>query len=294
VIPRSSKIIDGRPHANAMLLALTERIVKLKATHSIIPKLAVVLVGQDPASLLYVRSKVSRAQSIGMLSAVINFDIGVSENELLQKLDELNRDTSVHGIIVQMPLPPHINTQSVLACIDPQKDVDGFHPLNVGRLYTGDDSSFIPCTPLGCLYLLKQYLRSLSGMHAVVIGRSQIVGRPVAGLLVRENCTVTVCHSYTKNLASITSLADIVISSMGRPRFLTAKYFKDSAVVLDVGITRINSSDNELFVGDVDFDDVIDKVSLITQVPGGIGPMTVAYLLSNTIHAAEISVSSRL
>lgn len=186
-----------------------------------------------------------------------------------------------------MPLPSHINPMKILSLINPAKDVDGFHPMNVGKLYTEDSEGFAPCTPLGCMHLLKKTLGGLDGLHTAVIGRSQIAGRPLAGLLVHANCTVTICHSYTKNLADITKQADIVISATGKPGFLTAEYFKESAAVLDIGMNIVKKDNKVRFIGDVDFDNVIDKVDFITPVPGGVGPMTVAYLLSNTIDAAE-------
>lgn len=282
----SNNIIDGKLHANKLLQKLAKEVSQFKSTHNIIPKLVVVLMGQDPASILYVRNKILQAQSIGMLSIVINIASNALEQELLTKLHELNTDPSVHGIIVQLPLPSHINKSLILTSIDPAKDVDGFHPLNVGRLYTGDYTGFVPCTPLGCIHLLKEYIDDLSGMHAVILGRSHIVGRPVAELLVRENCTVTICHSHTSNLQALTKQSDIVISAMGKPCFLTAEYFKPSAVVLDVGVNMIQNGTKVQFVGDVDFVHVVSKVAFITPVPGGIGPMTVAYLLSNTLRSA--------
>lgn len=283
------KIIKGKYHAEVMLGRLAEEVAMLKADHDITPKLVVVMVGDDPASGVYVKNKVRNAIAIGMLSGVLHFPSSVSQDELIATLSELNQDHETHGIIVQMPLPEHINPLEVLSFIKPEKDVDGFHPVNVGKLHIGDESGFVPCTPLGCLHLLKEY-GNITGKHAVVIGRSQIVGRPMAALLLRENCTVTICHSKTQDLANITRQADILVSAMGRPRSLGASHFKEGAIVLDIGITRIEYSGKAFLVGDVDFEGVIDKVALITPVPGGVGPMTVAYLLSNTLKATRRSL----
>jgi methylenetetrahydrofolate dehydrogenase (NADP+)/methenyltetrahydrofolate cyclohydrolase len=282
-----NKIIDGKYHAEVMLGKLAEEVAILKAAHGITPKLVVVLVGDDPASTVYVRNKVRNAVAIGMLSEVLHFPPSIDQGDLQSAIDSLNQDSSVHGIIAQMPLPDHLSPLNTIAHIDRHKDVDGFHPINVGLLHSGNDPEFAPCTPLGCIHLLKEYGVSLSGKHAVVIGRSQIVGRPVAALLLRENCTVTICHSKTQNLANITKQADIVVSAMGKPRSLGADHFKEGATVLDVGITRMEHGGKAFLVGDVDFEGAIDKVGLITPVPGGVGPMTVAYLLENTIRAAK-------
>lgn len=280
------KIIDGKACAKELLGKLALEVSTLRA-FGLIPKLVVVLVGDDPASLVYVRNKVINAKAIGMLSEVLFLSPSIQEDELLLIIDGLNDDETIHGIIVQMPLPEHISPLAILSSIDPKKDVDGFHPMNVGLLQVGSDEGFVPCTPLGCLYLLKQYLKDISRMNAVVIGRSQIVGRPVAALLLSENCSVTICHSMTQNLKTMTQKADIVISAMGRPRVLGAEYFNEGATVLDVGITRVERGGKVELMGDVDFANVIGKVRYLTPVPGGVGPMTVAFLLSNTIKAAK-------
>lgn len=281
-----NKIIDGKAHASAFLGKLTEEVLLLK-NFGVIPKLVVVLVGDDPASVVYVRNKVTNAKAIGILSEVLYLPDSITEGELQFIISQLNEDRDVHGIIIQMPLPEHINPLNMLSSIETYKDVDGFHPYNVGLLQIGYREGFIPCTPLGCLYLLKQYLGDISGMNAVVIGRSQIVGRPAAALLLNENCSVTICHSLTQNLSDITQKADIVISAIGRPEVLGSQYFNEKATVLDVGITRIETGGKARLMGDVKFAEVIQKVRYLTPVPGGVGPMTVAFLLSNTVKAAR-------
>lgn len=285
------KIIDGKAHAHEYLSELAIEVSSLKS-HGIIPKLVVILVGDDPASVVYVRNKATNAKAIGMLSEVIHLPPAIKEGELQEIIFALNDDRSVHGIIVQMPLPEHINPLNMLSSIETYKDVDGFHPMNVGLLQIGAVSGFAPCTPLGCVYLLKKYLGDLSGMNAVVIGRSQIVGRPAAALLLNENCSVTICHSMTQNLQTMTRSADIVISAMGRPKSLGAEYFNEKATVLDVGITQVEHEGKVRLMGDVDFANVVGKVRYITPVPGGVGPMTVAFLLSNTVKAAKRQISS--
>ncbi len=281
-----NKIINGKYHAEVMLGKLAEELATFRSVYQIIPSLTVVLVGENPSSLVYVKNKVLNARAIGIHSNLMHLPPSISQDGLLGILDDLNNDPNVHGIIVQMPLPEHIDPLSIISSIDPEKDVDGFHPINVGKLHIGDTSGYAPCTPLGCLHLLKEYNVELEGKRAVVIGRSQIVGKPVASLLLRENCTVTTCHSYTQDLADITRQADIVVSAIGMPHSLDSSYFKAGATVLDVGITRVENEGKARLFGDVDFDDVIGKVGLITPVPGGVGPMTVAYLLKNTFKAA--------
>ena len=288
----TNHIIDGRAHANLLLSNLSTEITKFKASHNATPKLAVVIVGDDPASKIYVRNKATNARAIGMLSEIIAFDKTARQDKILRTIDQLNNDNSVHGIIVQLPLPKHINSLEIISAISPSKDVDGFHPINVGKLHTGDSSGLFPCTPLGIIYLLKHYLHELAGKHAVIIGRSNIVGKPVAALLLQENCTVTICHSQTKDLASITSKADIVISAMGKPNFLGPEYFKAYATIIDVGINRVETYGKARLVGDVDFENTASKAAFITPVPGGVGPMTIAFLLSNTLKAAMLSCHS--
>jgi methylenetetrahydrofolate dehydrogenase (NADP+)/methenyltetrahydrofolate cyclohydrolase len=288
----TNRIIDGRAHAKLLLSNLTTEITKFKANYNIAPKLVVIIVGNNPASQIYVRNKAMNAKAIGMLSEIIAFDESVSQDDILNAIGQLNTDNSVHGIIVQLPLPNHINALEIISTISPVKDVDGFHPINVGKLHIGDQSGLFPCTPLGIIYLLKHYLHDLTGKHAVIIGRSNIVGKPAAALLLQEDCTVTICHSQTKDLASITSRANIVISAMGKPNFLGPEYFKAYATIIDVGINRVETYGKARLVGDVDFENTAHKAAFITPVPGGVGPMTIAFLLSNTLKAAMLSCHS--
>ena len=250
------------------------------------PGLAVIIVGEDPASQVYVRNKVEKALMVGIRSLEFRFPAELSQTELLAKIDELNADQSVHGILVQLPLPKHIDEIAVLERIDPKKDVDGFHSENVGGLSQGRDV-LTPCTPTGCIRLLKDTLGDLSGLHAVVVGRSNIVGKPMAALLLKENCTVTVVHSKSQDLAQLCQLGDIVVAAVGRPRMINASYLKADAVVIDVGINRIQENGKNRLVGDVDYDDVLPMVSAITPVPGGVGPMTITTLIRQTVEAAE-------
>ncbi|MBJ9984704.1 bifunctional methylenetetrahydrofolate dehydrogenase/methenyltetrahydrofolate cyclohydrolase FolD [Acinetobacter sp. S40] len=281
------KIIDGKTTAQQVLDEVKYEVVKMKQ-QGIEPCLAVILVGEDPASHVYVRNKVEKAAFVGMRSLEFRFEVDLNQEQLLAKIDELNADTRVHGILVQLPLPKHINETDVLQRIDPQKDVDGFHSENVGGLSQGRDV-LTPCTPTGCIRLLKDSLGDdLSGLHAVVAGRSNIVGKPMAALLLKENCTVTIVHSKTKNIQQVCQQADILVAAVGRPKMINASYVKADAVVIDVGINRILENGKNRLVGDVDFDDVLPIVSAITPVPGGVGPMTIAYLMKNTLHAAKL------
>lgn len=288
----TNRIIDGRAHAKFLLSNLSTEVTNFKTNYNATPKLVVVIVGNDPASQIYVRNKATNAGVIGMISEIIAFNDSVGQDEILNAIDQLNNDNSVHGIIVQLPLPNHINSLEIISAISPSKDVDGFHPINVGKLHIGDQSGLFPCTPLGIIYLLKHYLTDLTGKHAVIIGRSNIVGRPVAALLLQENCTVTICHSKTIDLASITNQANIVISAMGKPNFLGPEYFKAHATIIDVGINRVETYGKAKLVGDVDFENTLSKAAFITPVPGGVGPMTIAFLLSNTLKAAMRSCHS--
>ncbi|GLG83292.1 bifunctional methylenetetrahydrofolate dehydrogenase/methenyltetrahydrofolate cyclohydrolase FolD [Acinetobacter calcoaceticus] len=281
------KIIDGKVTAQQVLDEVKYEVSKMKQ-RGIVPCLAVVLVGEDPASQVYVRNKVEKTEFVGIRSLEFRFEADLSQEQLLAKIDELNADTSVHGILVQLPLPKHIDETDVLQRIDPKKDVDGFHSENVGGLSQGRDV-LTPCTPTGCIRLLKDTLgNDLTGLHAVVVGRSNIVGKPMAALLLKENCTVTVVHSKTKNIQQVCQQADIIVAAVGRPKMINASYVKANAVVIDVGINRILENDKNRLVGDVDFDDVLPMVSAITPVPGGVGPMTIAYLMKNTLHAAKL------
>lgn len=281
------KIIDGKAIAQRVLEEVKIDVITLQQ-QGIEPCLAVVLVGDDPASHVYVRNKVEKARFVGIRSLEFRFDEQLSEEDLLNKIDELNSDPNVHGILVQLPLPKQINETKVLERINPKKDVDGFHSENVGGLSQGRDV-LTPCTPTGCIRLLKEALGDdLTGLHAVVIGRSNIVGKPMAALLLKESCTVTVVHSKTKNIQQICQQADIVVAAVGRPKMVTASYLQADAVVIDVGINRIVEDGKARLVGDVDFDDALPMVSAITPVPGGVGPMTIAYLMKNTLQAARL------
>lgn len=277
-------IIDGKLFAEGLRAKLTEQIAVLKQDNGITPGLTVVLVGEDPASQVYVRNKQKFAEECGMNSVTIKKDVETTQEELLKLIQELNNDASVHGILVQLPLPKHIHEQTVLQSILPEKDVDGFHPVNVGRLSIGEPS-LIPCTPLGSLLLLKDKLGNLSGKKAVIVGRSNIVGKPMLQLLLKENCTVTIAHSRTENLPAVCREADIIVAAVGQPRLIKGDWVKEGATVIDVGINRIEENGKNRLVGDVDYDEVAPKAAFITPVPGGVGPMTIACLLRNTLTA---------
>ena len=280
------KILDGK----AVSLKVKES-VKVKADElkkfGVEPTLAVVLVGEDKASQTYVRAKEKACNEYGIKSVAHRLSENTTQNELLALINVLNLDDSIHGILVQLPLPKHIDTNVVLAAIDPRKDVDGFHAVNVGKLVSGLEG-FVPCTPLGVMEILKEYGIDVAGLNAVVIGRSNIVGKPMANLLLNASATVTVTHSKTKNLKEICKNADLIVAAIGKPFFLKADMVKDGAVVVDVGINRL---DDGRLVGDVDFDEVAPKCSYITPVPGGVGPMTIAMLLNNTILAAQAKIA---
>ena len=281
--------IDGKAMAEVVRNEVAEGVARLKADHGITPGLAVVLVGEDPASQVYVRNKVKQTEACGMRSFHHVLDRETSRDQLMTLIDRLNTDDQVHGILVQLPLPDHLNSKDVIEAIDPAKDVDGFHTRNVGTLWTGG-SSFVPCTPLGCLKLLKSVEPEIAGKHAVVIGRSNIVGRPMAALLLNESATVTITHSKTADLPALCRQADILVAAVGRPQMVKSDWIKPGAIVLDVGINRIPTEDGKgRLVGDVDFDDVATVAGAITPVPGGPGPMTIACLLANTLQAAKRS-----
>lgn len=284
--------IDGKLTAKNLRDELAAEVSKLKSSHSIQPKLTVILVGEDPASQVYVRNKVKQTQEIGMISDEIKLPADTEQAELLKYLDHLNNDRNIHGILVQLPLPKHIDESIIIAAINPDKDVDGFHAMNSGRLFNGEPGALVPCTPQGCVILAKQHLGDdLSGKHAVVIGRSNIVGKPVAMLLLQENCTVTIAHSRTKNLPEVCRQADILVAAVGIAKFVKADWVKEGATVIDVGINRISADEGKTkLVGDVDYDNVLGKCGAITPVPGGVGPMTIACLLKNTITAAKQSI----
>ena len=274
-------IISGKVISVKIKDQLKEEVSKIKETYPRLPKLVVILVGDNQASQTYVRNKERGCQYIGIESEILRHDASFSEIELLQEINDLNNDDTVDGILVQLPLPQHINEEKVLDAIVPSKDVDGFHPENVAKLFLGQHS-LVPCTPKGMMVLLEEINYDLAGKEVVIVGRSNIVGKPVALLCLQKNATVTIAHSQTKDLKAVCSRADVLIAAIGKPKFFNHEYVKDGAVVLDVGINR---DENNKLCGDVDFDDVKDKVSAITPVPGGIGPMTITMLMKNTIEA---------
>ena len=281
----SAKIIDGKAFAAKIREQVAVHVAALKAEHQITPGLAVVLVGEDPASQVYVRSKGKQTTEVGMNSYEHKLDAGTSEADLLALIDQLNADPAVHGILVQLPLPKHLNEDLVINSIAPEKDVDGFHISNVGLLGTGQ-KSMVPCTPLGCLMMLRDHHGSLSGLDAVVIGRSNIVGKPMVQLLLNDSCTVTVAHSRTKNLPDVVRRADIVVAAVGRAQMVPGDWIKPGATVIDVGINRIDKPEGGTrLVGDVDYESCAAVAGAITPVPGGVGPMTIACLLANTVTA---------
>jgi len=284
----AARLIDGRAAAQQVRSRVGQEVERFRAATGRAPGLATVLVGEDPASAVYVRSKGKATREAGMESVSHNLSADISEAELLALVDQLNRDLAIDGILVQLPLPNHIDSAKVIAAIDPAKDVDGFHPINAGKLATGAADALVPCTPFGCLYLLKQELGSLSGLDAVVIGRSNIVGKPMAMLLLGESCTVTIAHSRTKDLPDVVRRADIVIAAVGRPEMVKGGWLKPGATVIDVGINRIDAGEGKTrLVGDVALDEALAVAGAITPVPGGVGPMTIAMLLRNTLVAAH-------
>ncbi len=281
-------LLDGKALAQTMRGALKEEVAAFTARHGRPPGLAVVLVGHDPASQVYVGSKVKQTEEVGMRSIEHRLAADTGEAALLALVDRLNADPEVDGILVQLPLPVQIDADKVLNRIDPAKDVDGFHPVNAGKLAIGAPG-LVPCTPLGSVALAKLAQPDLSGLHAVVIGRSNIVGKPVAQLLLQENCTVTIAHSRTRDLAGLCRTADLLVAAIGRPLFVTANFIKPGAIVIDVGINRLADADGKgKLVGDVDFAAAAPLASAITPVPGGVGPMTIAFLLSNTLRAGRL------
>ena len=284
----TATIIDGKAFAAQVRGQVAQHVTRLKDDHGITPGLAVVLVGADPASEVYVKSKGKMTKEVGMKSVEHRLADTTSEAELLALIDTLNNDDTIHGILVQLPLPDHLNEDLVISAIDPAKDVDGFHISNVGLLGTGQ-KSMVPCTPLGCLMMLRDHHGTLSGMDAVVIGRSNIVGKPMAQLLLNDSCTVTIAHSRTKDLAGVVRRADIVIAAVGRPEMVPGDWIKPGATIIDVGINRLDAPERgegkTRLVGDVDFDSCAKVAGAITPVPGGVGPMTIACLLANTVTA---------
>lgn len=279
-----AKIIDGKAYAEGLRARMSAVVTGLKAEHGLTPGLAVILVGEDPASKVYVANKAKQTVEVGMNSWEHKLPASTPEADLLALVEKLNKDPACHGILVQLPLPKHIDSTKVLSAINPEKDVDGFHVVNVGRLSTGQPS-LVPCTPVGSVMLAKDALGSLEGLEAVVIGRSNIVGKPVAQLLLAENCTVTICHSKSKDLPAIVRRADLVIAAVGRPEMVKGDWLKPGACVIDVGINRIERDGKGKLVGDCDFASCEQVAGSITPVPGGVGPMTIACLLKNTLTA---------
>ncbi|MBZ4689130.1 MAG: Methenyltetrahydrofolate cyclohydrolase [Cereibacter sp.] len=280
----TAKVIDGKAFAARVRGEVATHVARLKAETGRTPGLAVVLVGEDPASQVYVGAKGKQTVEVGMASFEHRLPAETSEADLLALIDRLNRDPEVHGILVQLPLPPHMNSDLVINALDPAKDVDGFHISNVGRLGTGQ-KSMVPCTPLGCLMMLRDLHGSLSGLTAVVVGRSNIVGKPMAQLLLGDSCTVTIAHSRTKDLAAVCRTADILVAAVGKPEMIPGDWVKPGATVIDVGINRIERDGKKKLVGDVHYPSAAEVAGAITPVPGGVGPMTIACLLANTLTA---------
>ena len=271
-------IIDGKKEAEIIRSEIKKEILEIKSKTNKVPRLTVILIGDYAPSQIYVKNKEKSALEVGITSKIIKYPKSVSEKEVLIKIDELNKDKNVSGILVQLPLPDQINKEKIINAIHPSKDVDGFNPINVGNLSSGY-KSIVPCTPLGCLLLIKKVEKNLSGKHAVIIGRSNLNGKPMAQLLLRENCTVTIVHSKTKNLQNECHKADILVAAVGVPNLVKKDWVKDNAIVIDVGINKVGDQ----IVGDVKFNELKDKTKAITPVPGGVGPMTIACLLKNTL-----------
>ncbi len=281
----NGKVLDGKALAAIVREEVKAKVTAFEARHGRAPGLDVILVGENPASVVYTRNKEKSAKEVGIRGALHTMPATTTEAELLKKIDGLNRDSNVDGILVQLPLPKHIDEMRVLDAIDARKDVDGFHHVNAGLLSSGR-SALVPCTPVGCMRLLEAAGISLDGAHAVVIGRSNIVGKPVAQLLLKQNATVTIAHSRTRDLPTLCRTADVLVAAVGRPEFVRGDWVKPGAVVIDVGINRIERDGKSILVGDVSFEEVKEVAGAITPVPGGVGPMTIAYLLSNTVDAA--------
>ncbi|HEN6565319.1 TPA: bifunctional methylenetetrahydrofolate dehydrogenase/methenyltetrahydrofolate cyclohydrolase [Streptococcus agalactiae] len=282
-----TELIDGKALSQKMQAELGRKVERLKEQHGIIPGLAVILVGDNPASQVYVRNKERSAFEAGFKSETLRLSESISQEELIDIIHQYNEDKSIHGILVQLPLPQHINDKKIILAIDPKKDVDGFHPMNTGHLWSGRPM-MVPCTPAGIMEMFREYHVDLEGKHAVIIGRSNIVGKPMAQLLLDKNATVTLTHSRTRNLSEVTKEADILIVAIGQGHFVTKDFVKEGAVVIDVGMNR---DENGKLIGDVVFEQVAEVASMITPVPGGVGPMTITMLLEQTYQAALRSVS---
>jgi methylenetetrahydrofolate dehydrogenase (NADP+)/methenyltetrahydrofolate cyclohydrolase len=291
----TAKRIDGKARAEQLAESITEQTAALVAEHGIKPGLAVVIIGEDPASQVYVRNKKRRAEACGFHSVRHSLPEDISQEQVLALIDELNNDSAIHGILVQLPLPNHLEEETITQSISPSKDVDGFHYVNIGKLSAGHTAdAFVPCTPAGCILMIEDELGSdFSGLNAVVIGRSNIVGKPMAALLLQRNATVTMTHSRTKDLPGVVRNADIVIAAVGRPNMVKGSWVKPGAVVIDVGINRVEKEiDGEIkskLTGDVDYDEVIEVAGAVTPVPGGVGPMTITMLMFNTLRSARLA-----
>jgi len=279
----TAKIISGKEVSASIRVELEKEVAELKEKHGLTPGIGVILVGEDPASQSYVKSKERTAEKLGIYSRTLRVPAETSEEEVLRMVEDFNRDPKIHGILVQLPLPDHIDENKVIFAIDPKKDVDGFHPVNIGRMHIGEDC-FVPCTPAGVVELLDRTGVELKGLNATVVGRSNIVGKPVSMLLLARHATVTICHSRTRDLAAECRRADVLVAAVGRARMIKADMIKPGAVVIDVGVNRVE--DGKL-VGDVDFDEAVNVASAITPVPGGVGPMTITMLMKNTVLAAR-------
>lgn len=292
----TAKIVSGTEVAKEIREELKTEILELKEKHNIVPGLVTILVGEDPASQSYVSAKNKTAHAIGIHSEQITLDADTPEDELLSLVEKYNKDDKINGILVQLPLPKHINESNILNAIDPDKDVDGFHPVNIGRMVLGEQC-FLPCTPHGVLELLSRSGVETSGAEVVIIGRSNIVGKPMANLMLQKresgNATVTLCHTRTKDMAEHCRRADIIIAAVGVPKLVTAEMVKDGVAIMDVGVNRIGKTESgkAILAGDVDFDSVLDKASVITPVPGGVGPMTITMLMKNTLQSAKMSAN---
>jgi len=291
--PMVATVIDGKTMAKRLRADVKKRVTTLVADSGIIPGLAVISVGDDPASQIYLRNKLNGLADVGMRAFEHSLAGDTTQEFVLDLIHKLNNDLAVHGILVQIPLPSHIDIDLVIRQIRPDKDVDGLHDQNMGQLLS--QGGLVPCTPLGCIAMLKDQLGDLSGLHAVVVGRSRLVGKPLAQLLLREHCTITVTHSHTRNLPTLCRMADILIAAAGRPKLIQGEWIKPGATVIDVGINRIQTDDGKIrLIGDVDFDAALKKAGAITPVPGGVGPMTIACLLLNTLQAAVTAQSNRI
>lgn len=287
--------IDGKAKAAELSEKITAQTASLLEEHGIRPGLAVVIIGEDPASQIYVRNKKRTAEACGFYSVQHSLADDTSQEDVLKLIDDLNNDSAVHGILVQLPLPKHLDEQAITQSISPAKDVDGFHFVNIGKLTSGNtDDAFVPCTPAGCMLMIADYLgEDLSGLNAVIVGRSNIVGKPMAALLMQANATITVCHSRTKDLPDVVRNGDIVVAAVGRPNMIKGDWIKDGAVVIDVGINRIevevDGEKKSKLTGDVDYDGAMEVAKAVTPVPGGVGPMTITMLMANTLRAARLA-----